>query len=106
MNITIKHFRWPFIITMMGLVLAFWLGWVSPRTIFGALAFPVIGSVLAILKISLSFDNAIVNANKLKNMTPVWQRRFLTWGILFAVLGMRNIFPLAAVAVAAEIGPT
>ena len=65
----------------------------------------MIGSVLAILEISLSFDNAIVNANKLKTMSPIWQRRFLTWGILIAVFGMRIIFPLAVVAFAAQIGP-
>lgn len=60
---------------------------------------------LAVLEISLSFDNAIVNANKLKDMSPVWQRRFLTWGILIAVFGMRIVFPLLIVAVAAHIGP-
>jgi hypothetical protein len=62
-------------------------------------------AVLAVLEISLSFDNAIVNANKLKEMTPAWQRRFLTWGILIAVFGMRITFPLAIVAIAARIGP-
>jgi hypothetical protein len=62
-------------------------------------------TVLAVLEISLSFDNAIVNANKLKEMTPVWQKRFLTWGIAFAVFGMRIIFPLAIVAIAASLGP-
>ena len=71
----------------------------------GAVTFLIIGTVLVILEISLSFDNAIVNANKLKTMSPVWQRRFLTWGILIAVFGMRIIFPLAVVAVAAGIGP-
>ena len=62
-------------------------------------------TVLAVLEISLSFDNAIVNANKLKEMTPVWQKRFLTWGIIIAVFGMRIVFPLAIVAIAARIGP-
>ncbi|GAB5376834.1 MAG: DUF475 domain-containing protein [Acuticoccus sp.] len=38
-------------------------------------------------------------------MRPEWQRRFLTWGILIAVFGMRIVFPLVVVAVAAEIGP-
>jgi hypothetical protein len=62
-------------------------------------------TVLAVLEISLSFDNAIVNANKLKDMTPEWQHRFLTWGIVIAVFGMRIVFPLAIVAIAAQIGP-
>ena len=41
----------------------------------------------------------------LKDMSPVWRRRFLTWGILIAVFGMRLILPLAIVAIAAGIGP-
>ena len=86
-------------------MLAFWLGWTYTQNFAGAVTFLIIGTVLVILEISLSFDNAIVNANKLKTMSPVWQRRFLTWGILIAVFGMRIIFPLAVVAVAAGIGP-
>ncbi len=105
MKSTLKHFRWPFVITAFGLVLAFWLGWSTTHTLSGAFAFLIIASVLSILEISLSFDNAIVNANKLKTMSPIWQRRFLTWGILIAVFGMRIIFPLAVVAIAAGIGP-
>ena len=38
-------------------------------------------------------------------MTPVWQQRFLTWGILIAVFGMRIVFPLLIVVIAAGIGP-
>lgn len=101
----LTYFRWAFLTTALGLVLAFWLGWSTTGTLPGALSFLLIGSVLAVLEISLSFDNAIVNANKLKTMTPEWQRRFLTWGILIAVFGMRIVFPLAVVAIAAEIGP-
>ena len=65
----------------------------------------LIAAVLAVLEISLSFDNAIVNANKLQTMRPEWQRRFLTWGIIIAVFGMRVIFPLLVVVIAAKIGP-
>jgi hypothetical protein len=61
--------------------------------------------VLAVLEVSLSFDNAVVNAAILKEMDEVWQRRFLLWGIAFAVFGMRIVFPLAIVAIAAGLGP-
>ena len=61
--------------------------------------------VLSILEVSLSFDNAVVNAAVLKDMDDVWQRRFLTWGMLIAVFGMRIVFPLAIVAIAAGLGP-
>ncbi|MEZ5911448.1 MAG: DUF475 domain-containing protein [Paracoccaceae bacterium] len=102
---TLQYFRWAFAVTALGLVLAAWLGWQTTGTTAGLISFLMIGTVLAVLEISLSFDNAIVNANKLKTMTPVWQRRFLTWGILIAVFGMRIVFPLAIVAIAAKIGP-
>ncbi|MBD3677627.1 MAG: DUF475 domain-containing protein [Rhodobacteraceae bacterium] len=101
----VHYFRWAFVFTLIGVILAFWLGWTTTGTLAGALSFGLVGTVLAILEISLSFDNAVVNANKLKTMAPVWQRRFLTWGILIAVFGMRIIFPLAVVAIAARIGP-
>jgi hypothetical protein len=62
-------------------------------------------AVLAVLEVSLSFDNAAVNASILKDITPKWQQRFLTWGIAIAVFGMRIVFPLVIVMVAAGIGP-
>ncbi|MFW1568124.1 DUF475 domain-containing protein, partial [Vibrio parahaemolyticus] len=67
------------------LVLALGLGLQFSGTMAGAASFLLIAAVLAVLEISLSFDNAIVNANKLKTMSPLWQRRFLTWGIIIAV---------------------
>ena len=105
MTATLHYFRWPFLFTALGLAGAFWLGWAFSGTLAGAFGFFLIGVVLAVLEISLSFDNAIVNANKLQQMTPVWQRRFLTWGILIAVFGMRIVFPLLIVVIAANIGP-
>jgi uncharacterized protein len=102
---TLGYFRWAFIVTVVGLILGGVLGWQSTGTIGGMLTIFFICAVLAVLEISLSFDNAIVNANKLKDMTPVWQQRFLTWGILIAVFGMRIVFPLLIVVIAAGIGP-
>ena len=105
LDTTVRYLKWPLIVTGIGLVLSFLLGWQYTGRFSGAVSFLLIGSVLAVLEISLSFDNAIVNANKLKSMTPAWQKRFLTWGILIAVFGMRIIFPLAVVAFAAHLGP-
>jgi hypothetical protein len=99
------YFRWAFLVTAIGLALAAWLGWIYTHSWTGVMGFLFVGGVLSILEISLSFDNAIVNANKLQEMTPVWQQRFLTWGILIAVFGMRIIFPLLIVVFAAKIGP-
>lgn len=69
-----------------------------------AFSFFIITVILGVMELSLSFDNAVVNASVLKNMTPVWQQRFLTWGILIAVFGMRFIFPIVIVAVVAKLG--
>jgi hypothetical protein len=102
---TLGYFRWAFIVTGLGLLLGLVLGWQTTGTLSGTATVFFIVAVLAVLEISLSFDNAIVNANKLKDMTPEWQRRFLTWGILIAVFGMRIIFPLLIVVIAARIGP-
>nr|WP_316652504.1 DUF475 domain-containing protein [uncultured Gellertiella sp.] len=101
----LSYFRWAFALTAIGLVLGAVLGYSLHGTFGGAFTALFICAVLGVLEISLSFDNAIVNARKLQEMTPAWQRRFLTWGIIIAVFGMRIIFPLLIVAVAARISP-
>ncbi|MBT2478327.1 DUF475 domain-containing protein [Streptomyces sp. ISL-94] len=92
----LKTFGWSFAITALGLVAAvFYGGW----TAFGIVA------ILSILEISLSFDNAVVNAGILKKMNAFWQKIFLTVGVLIAVFGMRLVFPVVIVAISAKIGP-
>src|SRR6187399_1026176 len=91
--------------TFACLALAVWYGWSVTGNVSGTLSLVWIVIVLSVLEISLSFDNAVVNATVLKDMDEVWQRRFLTWGMVIAVFGMRIVFPLAVVALAAGIGP-
>ena len=62
--------------------------------------------ILSVLEVSLSFDNAVVNASVLKDMDEKWQRYFLTWGILIAVFGMRLVFPIVIVAVTSSLTMT
>jgi len=62
------------------------------------------GSMVSLLEVSLSFDNAVMNALVLSAMARVWRRRFITWGILVAVFGMRFLFPLLIVSVTAKMG--
>lgn len=57
---------------------------------------------LSIVEVSLSFDNAIANAKVLMGMSPKWQRRFITWGMLIAVFGMRVVFPILIVAIVGD----
>ncbi len=59
--------------------------------------------LLALMEVSLSFDNAVINAGVLKDMSTKWQNRFLTWGIAVAVFGMRLVFPVVIVAVAGHL---
>jgi uncharacterized protein len=100
-----KHFGGSLLFTAAGLVLGGWYGWTLYGTIDGMLSIVWICAVLAVLEVSLSFDNAAVNASVLKDMDPVWQQRFLTWGIAIAVFGMRIVFPLVIVMIAASLGP-
>lgn len=91
--------------TLVCLALAVAYGWWLTGSASATLALVWIVTVLSILEISLSFDNAVVNATVLAEMDDIWQRRFLTWGMVIAVFGMRIVFPLAIVAIAAGIGP-
>ena len=101
----LQYYKSSFVFTAICLALAAWLGFSITGSAVGTLGVLWIVVVLGVLEISLSFDNAIVNATVLRGMTPVWRRRFLTWGILIAVFGMRIIFPLLIVAIAAQVGP-
>src|SRR4051812_48753094 len=64
----------------------------------------VVVAVLAVLEISLSFDNAVINATVLKRMNAFWQKMFMTFGMVIAVVGMRLVFPVAIVAATAGLG--
>ena len=92
----LKTFGWSFGVTAVGLACAaFFWGWEAFALVL----------ILSILEISLSFDNAVVNAGVLKKMNAFWQRIFLTIGILIAVFGMRLVFPVVIVAISAKVGP-
>lgn len=99
------HFKGAFGFTALCLALAAWLGWGLTHSAAGVAGVVWIVIVLGVLEVSLSFDNAVVNAAVLKDMPRIWQKRFLTWGMVVAVFGMRVVFPLAIVAVAARLGP-
>ncbi len=90
-----KYFYSSFAIMLIGLVAAFYLG---------GIAAIYITFLLIILEISLSFDNAVVNAKVLETMDPIWQKRFILFGIPIAVFGMRLVFPLAIVSVVTGMG--
>ncbi len=101
----LQYFKGSLAFTALCLAIGAWLGWTITHDVAGTLGIVWIVVVLGVLEVSLSFDNAVVNATVLRDMSPTWQRRFLTWGIVIAVFGMRIVFPLVIVAVAARLGP-
>ena len=105
MQTLLRFYTFSLAFTAVCFALAAWYGWASTGTLGGMLSLLWIVFVLSILEVSLSFDNAVVNATVLREMDEVWQRRFLTIGILIAVFGMRIVFPIAIVAIAADLGP-
>jgi uncharacterized protein len=100
-----KYYKGSILFTLACLALGLWYGWSQSGSLAATASMLWIIMVLAILEVSLSFDNAVVNASVLGDMDAVWQRRFLTWGMVIAVFGMRIVFPLAIVAIAAGLGP-
>ena len=81
----IRTFGISILVTIVSLVVAF---------LYGGWTALALCLILGILEVSLSFDNAVINATVLEKMSEFWQRIFLTIGILIAVFGMRLLFPL------------
>lgn len=101
-----KHFRFSILFTIVCFCIAGYWGYTHGpeagiRTMLHALA---ITAILAVMEVSLSFDNAVVNASVLRTWDEFWKKLFLTVGILIAVFGMRLVFPVVIVAVTAEMG--
>ena len=89
-----KHFQISGIVTIALLFCAYL--WGGPQGLF-------LASVLAVMEVSLSFDNAVVNASVLKHWDDKWRKIFLTFGILIAVFGMRLLFPLVIVSTTTDM---
>jgi len=92
----LRTFGGSLLVAAAGLVLGF---------LYGGGTGLALTAILAILEVSLSFDNAVVNATVLVRMNPFWQKLFLTVGVAIAVFGMRLVFPLLIVAATAKLDP-
>jgi len=91
------YFYGSFAVSLAALIAAYFLGGFSAV---------IIVAVLAVLETSLSFDNAIVNASVLAGWNARWRKAFIWIGLPIAVFGMRFIFPIMIVSVAASLGFT
>ena len=98
-----RHFYFDIVFTAIALAIAAWWGFShgGVGTMMSAL---FVTLILAVMEVSLSFDNAVVNASVLKTWDKFWKMIFLTVGILIAVFGMRLVFPIVIVAVTADMG--
>ena len=89
-----QAFIGPIIVTALALMaIAIWGG------------FPafLITALLVVLEVTLSFDNAVVNAKVLAQLSEKWQHRFLTWGIFFSVVVTRALLPVVIVAISTGV---
>jgi uncharacterized protein len=96
MNSYRKLFAVPVLISAIVLLAVYlWGGW------------PALGIalLLTVLEVTLSFDNAVVNAKVLKQMDEKWRHRFMTWGILIAVFATRFVLPILIVAASVALSP-
>lgn len=92
----LRFFWFSAAITVVGLAAMYW---------YGGIAALITAALLTLLEVTLSFDNAVVNARVLKRMNALWQRRFLTWGILIAVFGTRFVLPIVIVSIVVWASP-
>lgn len=71
---------------------------------YGGLSALWLFAVLAILEVTFSFDNAVINSRILARMSPLWQKLFLTVGIFIAVFVVRFALPIVIVQFATGLG--
>lgn len=91
---TLGFFRFSILLTLASIVFTFFeLGTAAVFTII----------VLIAIELAFSIDNAIINAKVLERLSPLWQKLFLTIGMVFAIVGMRFVFPILIVMVTAGL---
>ncbi|OTG88149.1 hypothetical protein B9T31_01110 [Acinetobacter sp. ANC 4558] len=101
----LKYFGFSIIFTIVCLAISAYWGFThgpnaGVQAMLSALS---ITAILAVMEVSLSFDNAVVNASVLRGWDHYWRMIFLTVGIVIAVFGMRLVFPIVIVAFTANM---
>src|ERR1700760_4716977 len=92
----LRTFGGSIVVAVVGLLLGY---------LYGGATGLAVTAILAVLEVSLSFDNAVVNATVLMRLSAFWQKIFLTVGVAIAVFGMRLLFPLLIVGITAKLSP-
>lgn len=91
-----RIFFWSTLVAIAALIIAF---------VYDSWSGLALCLILGVLEVSLSFDNAVVNATILERMSAYWQKIFLTIGVIIAVFGMRILFPVLIVGLTAHLSP-
>lgn len=61
-------------------------------------------TILVLLEVTFSFDNAVINSKILIRLSPMWQTLFLTVGIFIAVFVVRFLLPVLIVMITTGLG--
>lgn len=88
MKVMLTEFWGAWLITVVALAVAYKIGGMAGFTAT---------LILCLFEISISFDNAVVNAMVLKKQSAAFRTAFLTIGFLIGVVGMRLLLPLLIV---------
>lgn len=92
----LRIFGWSGVVSIIALCVGF---------LYGSWTAALLVLLLGAFEVSVSFDNAVVNARILEKMSEFWQKIFLTVGIAIAVFGMRILFPILIVGVTTGLSP-
>lgn len=105
----VKQFKPAMITAVFGLILGGLVGALSHSPLIGLFMGICMGMfstvILSSLESSMSLDNSVVASSILINMEDKWRRRYLTYGMLIAVFGMRFLFPNLIVSMASHMSP-
>jgi uncharacterized protein len=96
------HSAHPFRIFAISILITIAFGIIV--AVFGGIGALWLFVVLAILEVTFSFDNAVINSKILSRMSKFWQTLFLTVGIFIAVFVVRFALPIVIVQLATGLG--
>jgi hypothetical protein len=92
--VLLNRLKWQLLIALAAIVAG---------GIYGGIKSAAAVALLAVFETSLSFDNAIVNAQVMRGLGDFWKRMFLVAGVPIAAFGMRFFFPIAIVAITSNL---
>ena len=102
LGVMLREFWGAWLVSIVALVAAYFIG--AKNGSAGAWAAVLAVLILGLFEVSLSFDNAVVNAMVLKKQSEAFRMAFLTIGFLIGVIGMRLLLPLVIVALTTGLG--